>query len=205
MTLSGLVSQPSPILNCGEPYPQRGNFPLLPLDLARMSVISVTSIRDFNLLFKFVAFGHSTFFQPIISPTFTNVIGILDNNFHQSSCNAAREVTGLIDEKSLPALDPRPHAMKIKGLRAFSASVLLDCGSSLIEYLYCCGMRTRRRPSGSMPGCLGTLWGAWVQEFANVVPQLGMYRSNVTELDSRRGRDIRAPFAGKRDDRRDGP
>ena len=155
--------------------------------------------------------GRLLFRRPIISPGFTNSIGVLDNNnFHRDVWNAAREAAGLVGDKSLPALDPRRHAMKIKDLRAFSASVLLDSGSSLTEAAlllrhadkktterhYARAMQERahdraRRDvqidrGASLPERLDALWEAWVQAFPNVIPRLGMDWSNVTDLDARR-------------------
>ena len=155
--------------------------------------------------------GRLLFRRPIISPAFTNSIGVLDNNnFHRDVWNAAREAAGLVGDKSLPALDPRRHAMKIKDLRAFSASVLLDSGSSLTEAAlllrhadkktterhYARAMQERahdraRRDvqidrGASLPERLDALWEAWVQAFPDVVPRLGMDWGNVTDLDTRR-------------------
>ena len=155
--------------------------------------------------------GRLLFRRPIISPGSTNSIGVLDNNnFHRDVWNAAREAAGLVGDKSLPALDPRRHAMKIKDLRAFSASVLLDSGSSLTEAAlllrhadkktterhYARAMQERahdraRRDvqidrGASLPERLDALWDAWVQAFPDVVPRLGMDWGNVTELDALR-------------------
>jgi integrase len=155
--------------------------------------------------------GRLLFRRPIISPAFTNSIGVLDNNnFHRDVWNAAREAAGLVGDKSLPALDPRRHAMKIKDLRAFSASVLLDSGSSLTEAAlllrhadkktterhYARAMQERahdraRRDvqidrGASLPERLDALWDAWVAAFPSVPGRLGMYWGNVTDLDSHR-------------------
>lgn len=40
----------------------------------------------------------------------------------------------------------------------------------------------------SLPERLDALWEAWVQAFPNVIPRLGMDRSNVAELEPRRRR-----------------
>lgn len=155
--------------------------------------------------------GRLLFRRPIISPGFTNSIGVLDNNnFHRDVWNAAREAAGLVGDKSLPALDPRRHAMKIKDLRAFSASVLLDSGSSLTEAAlllrhadkktterhYARAMQERahdraRRDvqidrGASLPERLDALWEAWVGAFPGVIPRLGMDWDNVSELDAHR-------------------
>lgn len=100
--------------------------------------------------------------------------------------------------------------MKIKDLRAFAASVLLDSGSSLTEAAlllrhadkktterhYARAMQERahdraRRDvqidrGASLPERLDALWEAWVQAFPGVIPRLGMDWDNVTELDSHR-------------------
>ncbi len=156
--------------------------------------------------------GRLLFRRPIISPAYTNSIGVLDNNnFHRDVWNAAREAAGLVGDKSLPALDPRRHAMKIKDLRAFSASVLLDSGSSLTEAAlllrhadkktterhYARAMQERahdraRRDvqidrGASLPERLDALWEAWVEAFPTVISRLGMEWGNVTEIASRRG------------------
>ncbi len=154
--------------------------------------------------------GRLLFRRPIISPGFTNSIGVLDNNFHRDVWNAAREAAGLVGDKSLPALDPRRNAMKINELRAFSASVLLDSGSSLTEAAlllrhadkkttqrhYARAMQERahdraRRDvqidrGASLSERLDALWEAWVQAFPNVIPRLGMDWSNVTDLGAHR-------------------
>ncbi len=40
----------------------------------------------------------------------------------------------------------------------------------------------------SLPERLDALWEAWVQAFPNVIPRLGIDRSNVAELEPRRRR-----------------
>lgn len=113
-------------------------------------------------------------------------------------------------DDSLPALDPRRYPMKVKDLRAFAASVLLDSGSSLTEAVlllrhadkktterhYARAMqewahdRARRDVQtdrgASLPERLDALWDAWVGAFPDVVPRLGMEWGNVTDLESRR-------------------
>lgn len=100
--------------------------------------------------------------------------------------------------------------MKVKDLRAFAASVLLDSGSSLTEAAlllrhsdkrtterhYARAMQERahdraRRDvrvdqGASLPERLDALWEAWVAAFPDVTPRLGMDWSNVTQLQSRR-------------------
>lgn len=78
--------------------------------------------------------GRLLFRRPIISAAYTNSIGVLVNtNWRRDVWLTAREAAGLVWDGSLPALDPRQHPMKVKDLRAFAASVLLDSGSSLTE------------------------------------------------------------------------
>jgi len=101
--------------------------------------------------------------------------------------------------------------MKVKDLRAFAASVLLDSGSSLTEAAlllrhsdektterhYARAMQERahdraRRDvqvnkGASIGGNLDALWAAWVRAFPDVIPMLGMDADNVIDLDTRRG------------------
>ena len=155
--------------------------------------------------------GRLLFRRPIISPTFTHSIGVLDNtNFRRDVWLPAREAAGLIGDPALPALDPRRFPMKVKDLRAFAASVLLDSGSSLTEAAlllrhsdkrtterhYARAMQERahdreRRDvqidkGASLPDRLDALWEAWVRAFPTVIPSLGMEWSNVRELDVKR-------------------
>jgi hypothetical protein len=100
--------------------------------------------------------------------------------------------------------------MKIKDLRAFSVSVLVDSGSSLTEAAlllrhadkktterhYARAMQERahdraRRDvqidrGASLPERLDALWEAWVEAFLSVIPRLGMEWENVTDIESRR-------------------
>lgn len=155
--------------------------------------------------------GRLLFRRPIISPLHTRSIGVIDNtNFRRDVWLPAREAAGLVGDPSLPALDPRRSPMKVKDLRAFAASVLLDSGSSLTEAAlllrhsdkktterhYARAMQERahdraRRDvqidrGASLPERLDALWDAWVQAFPNLIPRLGMDWENVTELDSHR-------------------
>ena len=155
--------------------------------------------------------GRLLFRRPIISPGNTHSIGVLANtNFRRDVWLPARQAAGLVGDESLPALDPRRYPMKVKDLRAFAASVLLDSGSSLTEAAlmlrhadkktterhYARAMQERahdrsRRDvqidrGASLPERLGALWEAWVGAFPNVVPRLGMGWSTVTDLESRR-------------------
>jgi integrase len=78
--------------------------------------------------------GRLIFRRPVISPAYSRSIGVLDNtNFRRDVWLPAREAAGLVGDESLPKLDPRRYPMKVKDLRAFAASVLLDSGSSLTE------------------------------------------------------------------------
>ena len=154
--------------------------------------------------------GRLLFRRPIISPGYTHSIGVLDNtNFRRDVWIPAREAAGLVGDSALPALDPRRYPMKVKDLRAFAASVLLDSGSSLTEAAlllrhsdkktterhYARAMQERshdraRREvqidkGASLPERLDALWEAWVQAFPSVVPRLGMQWNNVTEIDAR--------------------
>lgn len=155
--------------------------------------------------------GRLLFRKPTISPGNTHSIGVLDNtNFRRDVWVPARAAAGLVGDESLPTLDPRRYPMKVKDLRAFAASVLLDSGSSLTEAAlllrhadkktterhYARAMQERshdraRRAAqidqgASLPERLDALWEAWVVAFPNVVSRLGMDWGNVTDLDSRR-------------------
>ena len=155
--------------------------------------------------------GRLLFRRPIISPAYSRSIGVLDNtNFRRDVWLPARDAAGLVGDSSLPALDPRRYPMKVKDLRAFAASVLLDSGSSLTEAAlllrhadkktterhYARAMQERshdraRRDvqidrGASLPERLDALWEAWVEAFPNVIPRLGMDWRNVTDLDARR-------------------
>lgn len=101
--------------------------------------------------------------------------------------------------------------MKVKDLRAFAASVLLDSGSSLTEAAlllrhsdkktterhYARAMQERahdraRRDviidkGASLGERLDALWFAWAMGFPEVVPMLGMDGDNVVDLNARRG------------------
>ena len=100
--------------------------------------------------------------------------------------------------------------MKVKDLRAFAASVLLDSGSSLTEAAlllrhsdkktterhYARAMQERvhdraRRDvqvdkGASIGERLDALWRAWVEAFPGVLPKLGMDVDNVVDLEGRR-------------------
>lgn len=99
--------------------------------------------------------------------------------------------------------------MKVKDLRAFAASVLLDSGSSLTEAAlllrhsdkntterhYARAMlerahdRARRDvqvdKGASIGERLDALWEAWVGAFPGVLPKLGMDVDNVIDLATR--------------------
>ena len=155
--------------------------------------------------------GRLLFRRPIGSPGNTQSIGVLDNtNFRRDVWIPARDAAGLVGDDALPALDPRRYPMKVKDLRAFAASVLLDSGSSLTEAAlllrhadkktterhYARAMQERahdraRRTAeidqgASLPERLDALWAAWVLAFPTVAGRLGIDRGNVTDLDSRR-------------------
>ena len=157
--------------------------------------------------------GRLLFRRPTFSSGHTHSIGVLDNtNFRRDVWIPAREAAGLTGDESLPALDPRRYPMKVKDLRAFAASVLLDSGSSLTEAAlllrhsdkrtterhYARAMQERahdraRRDvrvdqGASLPERLDALWEAWVTAFPSVLPRLGMDGSNLVDLDSRRRR-----------------
>jgi hypothetical protein len=102
--------------------------------------------------------------------------------------------------------------MKVKDLRAFAASVLLDSGSSLSEaalLLRHSDKRTTERPyaramqerahdrarrdvrvdqGASLPERLDALWEAWVTAFPSMLPRLGMGVDNVIDIEARRSR-----------------
>lgn len=157
--------------------------------------------------------GRLLFRRPIISPAHSNSIGVLDKtNWRRDVWLPARSAAGLVGDDSLPALDPRRYPMKVKDLRAFAASVLLDSGSSLTEAAlllrhsdkktterhYARAMQERahdraRRDvqvdkGASIGERLDALWAAWVGAFPEVIPNLGMDVDNVIELESRRSR-----------------
>ncbi|MDD2818720.1 MAG: hypothetical protein PHN51_09620 [Candidatus Nanopelagicales bacterium] len=157
--------------------------------------------------------GRLLFRRPMLSPGNTHSIGVLDNtNFRRDVWVPARLAAGLVGDESLPALDPRRYPMKVKDLRAFAASVLLDSGSSLTEAAlllrhsdkrtterhYARAMQERshdraRRAvqidqSASLPERLDALWEAWVGAFPTVVARLGLDADNVIDLGARRGR-----------------
>ncbi len=155
--------------------------------------------------------GRLLFRRPVISPTPTQSIGVLDNtNFRRDVWKPAREAAGLVGDPTLPALDPRRYPIKVKDLRAFAASVLLDSGSSLTEaalllrhsdkktterhYVRAMQERSHDRArrdvqidnGASLPDRLDALWDAWVAAFPQVTDNLGMTWTNVTELDGYR-------------------
>jgi len=157
--------------------------------------------------------GRLLFRRPIISPGYTHSIGVLDNtNFRRDVWLPARQAAGLVGDESLPALDPRRYPMKVKDLRAFAASVLLDSGSSLTEAAlllrhadkktterhYARAMQERahdraRREvqidrGASLPERLDALWDAWAGAFPGVAHTLGIggASDNVIELNARR-------------------
>jgi integrase len=155
--------------------------------------------------------GRLLFRRPIISAAYTNSIGVLDNtNWRRDVWLPAREAAGLVGDDSLPALDPRRYPMKVKDLRAFAASVLLDSGSSLTEAAlllrhsdkktterhYARAMQERahdraRRDvqvdkGASIGERLDALWAAWLGAFPDVVTKLGMDGDNVIDFESRR-------------------
>jgi integrase len=157
--------------------------------------------------------GRLLFRRPIISAAHTNSIGVLDNtNWRRDVWLPAREAAGWVGDDSLPALDPRRYPMKVKDLRAFAASVLLDSGSSLTEAAlllrhsdkktterhYARAMQERahdraRREvlvdkGASIGERLDALWLAWVKACPDVIPKPGMDGDNVIDLDTRRGR-----------------
>ena len=100
--------------------------------------------------------------------------------------------------------------MKVKELRAFAASVLLDSGSSLTEAALLLRHsdkktterhdaramqerahdRTRREvqvdKGASIGERLDALWFTWVKASPDVIPKLGMDGDNVVDLDTRR-------------------
>jgi len=155
--------------------------------------------------------GEPLFRRPIISAAHTNSIGVLDNtNWRRDVWLPAREAAGLVGDDSLPALDPRRYPMKVKDLRAFAASVLLDSGSSLTEAALLlrhsdkktterhCARAMQERAhdrarrdvqvdkGASIGERLDALWFAWVKAFPGVLPKLGMDVDNVVDLEARR-------------------
>lgn len=157
--------------------------------------------------------GRLLFRRPIISSVYSHSIGVLDNtNWRRDVWLPSRQAAGLEGDESLPALDPRRYPMKVKDLRAFAASVLLDSGSSLTEAAlllrhsdkrtterhYARAMQERahdraRRDvqidkGASLAERLDELWLAWVKTFPEVITGLGMDAQNVVDIDSRRRR-----------------
>jgi integrase len=64
----------------------------------------------------------------------TDSIGIWDNsNFRRQVWAHARDRVGLTGDTTLSPLNPRRRAIRVKDLRAFAASVLLDSGASMTE------------------------------------------------------------------------
>lgn len=154
--------------------------------------------------------GRLLFRRSIYSPGNTQSIGVLDNtNFRRDVWVPARAAAGLVGDESLPVLDPRRYPMKVKDLRAFAASVLLDSGSSLTEAAlllrhsdkrtterhYARAMQERahdrsRRAvrvdqSASLPERLDALWEAWVAAFPPVAEMLGQDSGRVVDLENR--------------------
>jgi len=100
--------------------------------------------------------------------------------------------------------------MKVKDLRAFAASVMLDSGSNLTEaalLLRHADKKTTERHNvramqerahdrvrreilvdkgASIGERLDALWLAWVKAFPDLIAKLGMDIDNVIDLDSRR-------------------
>jgi integrase len=134
----------------------------------------------------------------------TNSIGSLDNsNFNDRQWTRARRAAGLDGDQTLPPLDPRRSAIKIKDLRAFAASVLLDTGASMTEAAlllrhsttatterhYARAMADKAHDSArravevdkSLPlgDRLDALWGAWVALFPETRWSLGMESVSV--------------------------
>lgn len=155
--------------------------------------------------------GRLLFRRSIFTPGNTQSVGLLDNtNFRRDVWVPAREAAELVGDESLPLLDPRRYPMKVKDLRAFAASVLLDSGSSLTEAAlllrhsdkrtterhYARAMQERahdrsRRAvrvdqSASLPERLDALWDAWVGAFPSIKESLGLDAGNVVDLEARR-------------------
>jgi integrase len=151
--------------------------------------------------------GRLLFRRPTCVGDRTFGIGMLDNtNFRRDVWIPARKAARLDGDLALPPLDPRRLPIKVKDLRAFAASVLLDSGSSLTEAAlllrhattktterhYARAMqerahdRARREaridPAASLPERLDALWQAWMETHPTVTPQLGMNWENVAEL-----------------------
>lgn len=151
--------------------------------------------------------GRLLFRRSIFTPGNTRSIGVLDNtNFRRDVWVPAREAAGLVGDESLPVLDPRRYPTKVKDLRAFAASVLLDSGSSLTEAAlllrhsdkrtterhYARAMQERahdryRRAvsldrSANLFERLDALWEAWSESFPSINRALGMEFNNLAEL-----------------------
>lgn len=134
-------------------------------------------------------------------------IGLLDNtNFRRDVWIPARQAAGLAGDESRPSLDPRRYPIKVKDLRAFAASVLLDSGCSLTEAAlllrhsheatterhYARAMQERaydraRRDVQVDRGArlaerLDALWGAWATRFPRTVDAVGIDSTYVDDL-----------------------
>lgn len=57
------------------------------------------------------------------------------SNFRQRVWVPARELAGVGPDDTLPPLDPRRRGLKVKDLRAFAASVLVDAGANRYEVM----------------------------------------------------------------------
>lgn len=129
----------------------------------------------------------------------TNSIGALDNtNYREKVWIPARIAAGLNGDLDLPVLDPRRGSVKVKDLRAFAASVLLDAGASRTEAAmllrHSNTATTERHYARAMAGKahdsarravsidktatlaerLDALWDAWVTAFPEVLDALGI-------------------------------
>ena len=107
-----------------------GNADVVPLPTplwtalrALASSRSVTTELGGDLLFRPTRFGHG------LKPTVT----VNHTNWTRRVWYPARVAVGLGGNPALPELDPRRRAIKIKDLRAYAASVVVDSGGTMYE------------------------------------------------------------------------
>lgn len=73
-------------------------------------------------------------FRPQMIRPGSSGIHVIDNSvFRRNVWDPARAAVGLGGNPRLPKLDPRGRGLKLKDLRAFTASVLIDSGATITE------------------------------------------------------------------------
>lgn len=131
-------------------------------------------------------------------------IGILDNtNFRRRVWLPAVEKAKLAGDPSRPKNDPRRKSIKLKDLRAFAASVLVDAGASMTEAAlllrhadhrtteqhYARAMQDKQQDPARMSIRLKrnltvserieALWSAWAKGFPKAVENLGIPKNRA--------------------------